>query len=623
MHPSSLPCTFRLPRSDRDLLIEFSTHFPPLIKMASSSNNPARPNIYSTLSEGSLHNLRINAGIPAEYELRLPGPTDVPYNPPPGFATFFVEQLEAGLRFPVPDLLGRVSRSFGIPLTQLVPNSIRLLVSFSIIIQHSQEEPTPQLWRTFYQSKTSSTPGFFYFTSKGLAKFIDGTPSSNKNWKKRFFYISSPQPWAFPTRWIDDLPHQGRGGKPTPAIISLARRLNTNPYHAQLLVDSWPLLYHFHLSPKAVDLPQDLEQSMADRLAARADNRRSSGQPIHPEGEGHIPLTSNPREQVPPASHTLAASTQPQASHSPSPPANLIRQRKRPAHAASSSGPHPIRPRLNLEDLPTGDGDSPLNIIVPELNATWVENLVTPVHERALGNADIQVRIRDMAHYASKMILTMGSIVRDARVGLTDATELRRANEILQHKYDQISSRAVTLDTELQNASTEIQSLKAQLAATEAKVKLLEDRALKAEAEIPRAKEEGRISGYAAGKAEWATEKEKFLESDEYLDQVADAALPYLEQGLLIMAKRAQAKGFTLEVPDLKEAIKELPSEAQANPVSGDLPSSSASILPQTGPLQVQPLSAHPALQTLSSDSGGSPDSSLPPSVNEQEDVVP
>ncbi|KAK6139694.1 hypothetical protein DH2020_026562 [Rehmannia glutinosa] len=522
--------------------------------MASSSNNPARPNIYSTLSQESLNNLRINAGIPDSYELRLPGPTDVPYSPPSGFACFFVEQLEAGLRFPVPDLICRISRSFGISLTQLVPNSIRLLVSLSMILQHSQEVPTPQLWRTFYQAKTSSTPGFFYFTSRGLAKFIDGTPSSNKYWKKRFFYISSPEPWPFATRWIDDLPHQGRGVKPTPTTLDLVRRLNSDPYHAQLLVESRSLLYYFRLSPKAVDLHGDLEQSMQERLARAADARKSLGQPIHPEGEGHIPLTSTPREQSP----------RRQASRSPSPPAaDLVRQRKR-SHAASSSGAfHPLRPRLNLADLPTGEGDSPLNIMVPELNATWVENLVTPVHQRALGNADIQ------------MILTMGSIVRDARVGLTDATELRRANEILQHRFDQVQSRSTTLDTELQKASSEIQALKAQLTNSEDKVKALEMELTTARGDVIRAREEGRSAGYEAGQAEWQQEKEKYLASDEYLDQVADAALPYLEQGMIIMAKRAQAKGLTLEVPDLKEAIKELPdaSEPAANPSGGARPS--------------------------------------------------
>ncbi|KAK6119255.1 hypothetical protein DH2020_047001 [Rehmannia glutinosa] len=409
MLPSSLPCTFRPSCSDRDLLIEFSTHFPPSIKMASSSNNPARPNIYSTLSQESLNNLRINAGIPDSYELRLPGPTDVPYSPPSGFACFFVEQLEAGLRFPVPDLICRISRSYGIPLTQLVPNSIRLLVSFSMILQHSQEVPTPQLWRTFYQAKTSSTPGFFYFTSRGLAKFIDGTPSSNKYWKKRFFYISSPEPWPFATRWIDDLPHQGRGVKPTPATLDLVRRLNSDPYHAQLLVESWPLLYYFRLSPKAVDLPGDL--------------------------------------------------------------------------------------------------------------------------------------------------------VRDARVGMTMLPS-GRANEIPQ--IDSIKCNPDLLPwMRSRRRPLRNSSIKGPLTNSEDKVKALEMELTTARGDVIRAREEGRSAGYEAGQAEWQQEKEKYLASDEFLDQVADAALPYLEQGMIIMDKRAQAKGLTLEVPDLKEAIKELPDASE------------------------------------------------------------
>ncbi|KAK6117347.1 hypothetical protein DH2020_048938 [Rehmannia glutinosa] len=308
--------------------------------MASSSNNPARPHIISTLSEDSLHNLRINAGIPSNYELRLPGPTDLPHSPPPGFATFFVDQLEAGLRFPVPDLLSGISRSFGIPLTQLVPNSIRLMVSFFMILSHSGEVPTPALWRTYYQAKNTSTPGFFYFTSRGLAKFIDGTPSSHKYWKKRYFYISPPTPWTFPTRWLDDLPHQGRPPKPSPHLLALARRLNTAPYHAQLLVDSWPLLYHFRLSPKVADLPGTIEQAMLERLASAADARKSSQQSLHPMGQEHIPLTGNPREDLPPL-----ISQQADPTGSSSPTADLTRHRKRPS---TSRLPAPSSSRARL-----------------------------------------------------------------------------------------------------------------------------------------------------------------------------------------------------------------------------------------------------------------------------------
>ncbi|KAK6145415.1 hypothetical protein DH2020_022235 [Rehmannia glutinosa] len=228
-----------------------------------SSSHLAYPNIQSILSETSLENLEVNACIPSSFRLRLPGLQDRPYNPPRGYITFFLEQLEEGLRFPVPEFLCRISKSFGVPLSEIVPNSIRLLLSFFMILSYVGEVPTTQLWRDFYHAKPSNPLGFFYFTSLGFARFIDGIPNSNKAWKKKYFFISAPDPWSFPTKWITELPHQG----PSPTMSSFSEAAVRAGIRSLSCPSCWI----------------KLDQMMNERIAARVRAQKASNQSIHPE----------------------------------------------------------------------------------------------------------------------------------------------------------------------------------------------------------------------------------------------------------------------------------------------------------------------------------------------------
>ncbi|KAI3470755.1 hypothetical protein Pfo_027418 [Paulownia fortunei] len=165
--------------SVRELALELSTYHPTELRMADPANHPTYMTHATTLSEISLTNLRENAKIPEEFNVVLPGPRDRPRALPPNYVTFFVDQLEAGLRFPIPDLFFRISKSFSIPLMQLVPNSFRLMVGFWMVVSYFGYEPTHKLWRAFFHAKTTS-PGLFYFTSQGAAKFLQEKPSSLK-----------------------------------------------------------------------------------------------------------------------------------------------------------------------------------------------------------------------------------------------------------------------------------------------------------------------------------------------------------------------------------------------------------------------------------------------------------
>ncbi|KAI3472554.1 hypothetical protein Pfo_030816 [Paulownia fortunei] len=282
--------------------------------MADPANHPDNMTHATTLSEINLANLRKNAGIPEEFNVVLPGPRDRPHAPHPGYVTFFIDQLEAGLRFPIPDLFCCISKSFGILLMQLVPNSFRLMVDFWMVVSYFR---------------------LILFHFRGAAKFL-----TLKDWKKKYFYISSPDLWNFPTNWITDLPYQGRVPALDSAAQALARRLNHSPYN--------------------------------------------------PEGQSRVPLTSAPLDYQPvPA--TRAPSVVPPPSLSAFPPAAaaaLTSSRSRgkcPASASGDSSGPSQRPCLNAPISLNASffTSSSERITVVERDRTTLENQILKATEEA------------------------------------------------------------------------------------------------------------------------------------------------------------------------------------------------------------------------------------------------
>ncbi|KAL0454857.1 UNVERIFIED_CONTAM: hypothetical protein Slati_0824900, partial [Sesamum latifolium] len=111
---------------------------PPREEKVLPGNRGSRPVssawVASCLRQSNIYQLVEEFAIPPVYVVSFPPPDSHPSSPPTGYMSFFVSQLRAGLRFPIPPFFSEVSRDLQVPLNQLVPNFIRLLVVFFIVL---------------------------------------------------------------------------------------------------------------------------------------------------------------------------------------------------------------------------------------------------------------------------------------------------------------------------------------------------------------------------------------------------------------------------------------------------------------------------------------------------------
>ncbi|KAL0440323.1 UNVERIFIED_CONTAM: hypothetical protein Slati_2515300 [Sesamum latifolium] len=207
----------------------------------------------SCIKEGDLGVIRARFGIPDDFLIQVPTSSERPHLPPEGFVGFYVAQLEVGLRFPVPSFFAEVSTLFKIPLNQLVPKAFSILVGFYILVRNLDETPSAAQFHSFFLLKKTSH-GLFYFTSRGDAHFLP-SDTSVKEWKRHYFFVSSPIPWSFPTKWVPAAPYSPRYStrtRPT-AFQALLESLSTFHYDPRELIHP-ALLFRFGLSLKEVFL---------------------------------------------------------------------------------------------------------------------------------------------------------------------------------------------------------------------------------------------------------------------------------------------------------------------------------------------------------------------------------
>ncbi|XP_071927679.1 uncharacterized protein [Coffea arabica] len=127
------------------------------------------------------------------YEVLPPEADDTAAEPPFGMVAVYVQQLEAGLRMPTSRFLRDLLRHFRVRITQLTPNAIRIIVGFEMLCRHQEVTPSVDLFRRCYTLKAhASDKGWFYVGNRNNAipKLVIGAPSSIKNWKRDYFFVS-------------------------------------------------------------------------------------------------------------------------------------------------------------------------------------------------------------------------------------------------------------------------------------------------------------------------------------------------------------------------------------------------------------------------------------------------
>lgn len=135
---------------------------------------------------------------------------------------FWGEQLRAGLRFPVPQYLYRISELYGVPLNQFSPNRLSMMISFFMLIKGVGEEPNGDLFFTHHNCKLFNS--FFYTTArvKGLCSFLGKPHDSKPNWNNEYFFVIPSGPWDFPhDGWVYANPLMSA---PSPCSSSILNR---------------------------------------------------------------------------------------------------------------------------------------------------------------------------------------------------------------------------------------------------------------------------------------------------------------------------------------------------------------------------------------------------------------
>lgn len=93
-----------------------------------------------------------------------------------------------GLRFPIPPFVQEVLAHFRVPLAQLVPNGVIMLIRFLLTCAELKEVPKIDLFRYFFQlKKAAQAPGCVTFSSRGGFRVL--TPDNNTGWKPRYIFF--------------------------------------------------------------------------------------------------------------------------------------------------------------------------------------------------------------------------------------------------------------------------------------------------------------------------------------------------------------------------------------------------------------------------------------------------
>ncbi|KAK6146148.1 hypothetical protein DH2020_020017 [Rehmannia glutinosa] len=530
----------------------------------------------TTMFARNLKYLCKNISIPPSFKLALPSFYDRPNRPPPGFLAFFSGQIDGGLRFPIHPLMAELSVLYQIPLNQFSPNSFRLMTGFVMVTKFLEIEPTAELFHSLFQIKVSTTRGLFYLSSRGDARFLGKYPTSNKFWKDRYFFLSSPEPWPFPTRWVWEVPPRKKVNirRRDPDLQVLIDRLNKQEYDLSRLCSCPALLWHFKLSHTPAKLEDDLATTMNKRLAEKEAARKRNISMSRAPSQG---TSSNPQSIQPPPSITSAQTTEDQAPKSPrtirpdsardvirelTDPSNNPIPKKRPLSALDSSQ------KKSKTVGSSGDTTTPnqtfflqspvMENLHPRTAAEFLQGLCPARERRPLQQASASDLVDNFSLDFSKALLRLSEIVARGRVGFADPELVNERND-LKHQLAKIKERDAKMLKTLDKSKTELEEHKAALARKDEEIGALKTELKKFQLQSTRQIAEAREEGARASVQNFLQSpeccalvqkarevaKQSFLSSEEFLDVLSDGALQYFHMAFNQAEAQGLEKGFT------------------------------------------------------------------------------
>ena len=103
--------------------------------------------------------------VPKYVEFRLPGTSDQPTRPPPGYMAVYLDYFLKGLRFPLHPFLREALLNLDVSLLQLNPNAVQSLVALWVLYRGNRFlDLTLEEFQAHYAVKNSpNCEGSYYF----------------------------------------------------------------------------------------------------------------------------------------------------------------------------------------------------------------------------------------------------------------------------------------------------------------------------------------------------------------------------------------------------------------------------------------------------------------------------
>ncbi|KZV50339.1 hypothetical protein F511_36712 [Dorcoceras hygrometricum] len=226
-----------------------------------SSQPPWYEEKSSNLRSSDISFIKEKGGMSDSFEVMIPGLNERAHRPPRGFHSFYINQLEMGLRFPLPRFIADLCQHIKISPSQLAPNSYSFLLSLAILLRYHNLPLVPYVLMQLIKIKRLG-PGKFYLSHKGDHAFIKGNPSSHKGWMSRIFFVRrvdrKRDPWKCDMSWRDNIfTLTPRTPERSPNLTSFLDAMHEKSYNAPELIQK-DLLCVFGFSRRGFELVGDL-----------------------------------------------------------------------------------------------------------------------------------------------------------------------------------------------------------------------------------------------------------------------------------------------------------------------------------------------------------------------------
>ncbi|XP_037469511.1 uncharacterized protein LOC119341759 [Triticum dicoccoides] len=162
-------------------------------------------------TQGEIDALCREHGVPEGFTALPAGDLRANSTPPPGAICVYARALEAGMRVPLHGFFLEALAHFGLAPAQLTPNGWRMMAGFLALCRSAGVPRYLAVFRHFFLLSVLNhkhRKGWYFFRPReGSGLRFTGMPNPTsiaiKDWKREFFFLSSPDPWPCAVEWVE------------------------------------------------------------------------------------------------------------------------------------------------------------------------------------------------------------------------------------------------------------------------------------------------------------------------------------------------------------------------------------------------------------------------------------